>query len=1142
MERECLDDSEIHYSQSRSSEEKWIDPPNQISKEMSDSKVELTVQPYDIVSSDKDSCAQIRLWTHDRDSNRVLIRVEDYQPYIRLELPSFVDGRYVKWSIDALKVYAQWLKIVLEGHAPVKMVYSELERLYLYRERVKFPFFTCYFNSEEAVKHCTQLINKKPYSINQLGTIKARVWETTISTVHRLVTDLNIGYGQWLKIQAEEVPDIDRISSNPREYIASYKDIVGMKEQDTKGWITRPLCGAVDIECYSSNHRAMPNRLYVEDCVFMISYITQRLGDPSTKMKYLLVLGDCPPIPGAEIRKYNNELALIDGLSDLINETDPSLIVGYNTYKFDYPYLDARIKTCLRDWKKCGLLLDEQTYVNTKSWKSSAYGFMNISTLETEGRLSIDMFPIIKRDHKLDRYTLDFVSRHFLDRGKHDVSAAQMFQYYKEYMDCVSELRRNQVPQELWNDRQPQDPQVSSQIEHYPEWVASLPEITQPLFQGLPSDLPSEILNLLKRYAIVMAELYKIGDYNLEDSCLCIDLMEKLNTWIALIELSSIVAVTVMSIFTRGQQLRVQNQVYQYAYRDGFVIDERAGGKKFTGAHVVDPIPGKYKNILIFDFASLYPSIIRAFNICFTTLVPDDSPITDDKCHILAWEETDKKGVVTRHRYRFIKQEYFHGILPRMCEHLTNARSAVRKQMGPQNDLVTNIVLDQRQGGLKISNNSVFGALGVTDGRLPLPEGACCITAMGRFLSGTAADHVKEKHHGNIVYGDTDSIMVDMGIEDPHQCKIIGEALSEEISALFPRPLKMEFERALAVALFIKKKKYAGVKMATIEKNDNPRRGPLIVVHSVDLVEAHPNYKNPNYNLWKIVYTETIHDKSKNKTSYISIPQSVIVTLEQAYFSGTPLLAEDVKDDNGRVIETRLGAPDEKSMLKKGIVLARRDNCIWLKKVYIKVLQHILDDKPMTETMGLIDDEIIRMMSRSVPFLQMSVTREIGSNYKPGSTYFLSVFANELRRIGHPVQGGDRIDYVYVRCSDPVRNEKQGYKMKLHEHFWQNCYNEPLDCLHYVEKILGNPIDQIFYLGYKTQIDQIMARCAPQVRRRGKVYTYITDKYVKNNWTKLLKLKEDLVTTIKTQRPHFTSQSAYLLASHAIQPTLEVVG
>lgn len=1003
---------------------------------------DLCVQPYDWCGGDRDNSFSCRIWCHDKDSQRVLLRVEDYQPFCRLELPIYVEGVHIKWQLDSLRAYTEWLRKFLEHHAPTRIIYNDLEKLYLYNRRNRRPFLTCFFRSEAALLHCTAAINKKPYSISRLGLIRAKVWETGIHSVHRLVTDLKVGYGQWLKVKGQKVEEIDRISrGKTREYLVSHKDISPMPEDETFGYSTSPLAAGIDIECYSNNHKAMPNKLYIQDKVFMISYVTQILGDPTSKKKYLLVLGDSLPIEGAEIRKFDHEIALIDGLADLIQETDPSLLVGYNTYKFDYPYLDARVRLHLRDWKDCGLIVGQGTYVKTKTWKSSAYGFMTISTLEAEGRLSIDMFPIIKRDHKLDRYTLDFVSKHFLKRGKHDVSASQMFRAYRSYLD------------------------------------ASEPDSRQ----------------------TALEELRKIGDYNLEDSSLCIDLMEELKTWIALIETATVVAVPIMSIFTRGQQVRVQNQLYQYAYREGFVIDERpVEGGKFMGAYVVDPIPGRYRNVLIFDFASLYPNIIRAYNICYTTLVLDET-IPDSCCHVLEWQEEEVK-----HRYRFIKQEYFHGILPRMCETLITARKAVRKLIGPQNSGIINEVLNQRQNALKVSANSIFGSLGVREGRLPLAEGAASITAMGRILSGKAGNYVREKYNGVIVYGDTDSIMVDLQIQDPHECKRIGEVLSVEISNQFPSPLKLEFERALAVALFIKKKKYAGVMMSTIEKSSS------LKVKKIEEESFHPDYRNDDLRLWRFDITESVSGVLKERTEYIAAPRNIEMTPEQPYYSGIPLT-------NG--VGKRLGAPDQRRILKKGIVLARRDNCIWLKEIYLAVMLNILFDKPMEETMEIINSEILRMMSRSVPFLKMSVTREIGSNYKPNSSYPLKLFSDELRRISHPIQGGDRIDYIFVRSNDPIKNTKQGYKMRLHEHFWQNYELEPLDCLHYVEKILGNPIDQIFYLGYKDQIEKIKERSKPDVRRRGKIYTYLNEKYVASTWVKMLKVKEALTREIRTRIP-----------------------
>lgn len=1411
---------------------------------------EINLQPYEWVSNDRDGGFSIRIWSHNRktetaDSERVLLRVEDFEPFCRLELPSVVNGVSVTWNNDALKVYAQWLRNIMGNHQPTKIIYKEMNKIYWHNvekddplKKVKYPFLVCYFQTEEALRHCVKLINKQAYNIKQLGAIKSRIWETSVSIIHKFVTEVNVGYGQWYRVNVNTVPELDKISSNSLEYIASYKDIYSMAAEETQGWITNPLIAAFDLECYSANHRAFCNPNYATDVIFQCSYITQRLGDPKSRKQYLLQLGICEDIPGATVIRYEHEVQLIDGICDIIKETNPTLILGYNIFRFDYWYIDKRLKLYWRDLKACGLIKDQGSKIDTNEWESKAYGPMRLSILEAEGRLSIDMYTIIKRDpmNKFDRYTLDYVSNHFLGRGKHPVTPRQMFEYYKECCDATTS----------------KDDERMKQAAH---------------------------------------QMGVVGAYCLEDAVLCIDLFEKLNTWIMLIELATIVLVSVMHIFTKGQQIRVQNQVYQFAYPEDFVIDERPGSKDgFVGGAVDDPIVGKYKNLLIFDFASLYPSIIRAFNICFSTLVPPESTIPDDMCHVLAWTETDAKtGEIKSYRYRFIKQEYFHGILPRICDHLVNERGKTRKQIGPQNTAVQNIVLNQRQNGLKISANSIFGALGVREGYMPLPEGARSITAMGRQLKGMAADHVTKNHNGSaIVYGDsvsadtpilvrrngdidwvcirdlcqhmqlpdakvetniehlqyevwsdvgwtkikrlichkttkkmfrvlthtgcvdvtedhslllpngqevhpwqvkvgtqllhqnlpslpetsdltpeeawvwgffygdgscgsyecpsgdksswalnntnleylnyalhalskcesnydfkildtmassavyklvpkqkhgeftdftivnfvkkyralfynsdkhkivpqcvlyaskqvktafltgyyaadgaktegtvrcdnkgkigtaglyhlfsdigysvsinirsdkdqiyrlnstknaqrknsniikkivelppyndyvydletenhhfsagvgrivvhnTDSIMVDLKIKDPHQCIERGEALAEEFKSIFCHPLELTFERALAIGLFIKKKKYAGVPLLIIdlEKGGNIERVPF-----------DPEHDDPNLNLYEV----TFMCNNKMETKYIGIPHDIpivgakleigdrvdIITASK----NNPIAKYQFKESeiDGRRVIAGIpldigGKPNIKELMKKGIVLARRDNCIWVREAYLRVLLAILFDKPLRHTLDIVDDEIMKMMTHNdkISFEKMMVTREYKGNYKPNSTYPLKLFADVMRQQGTVLQAGERIDYVFVRCMEEWRNLKQGTKMRLPEHFWLNCYNEPIDRLHYVDKIFKKPIEQILYIGYKNEIDESAKKYAPTVKKRNKIYTYLSHDYI-NIWVKLIKAKEDLNTMIKTYRPHFNTQDPCFSYTFFDQQTitLEIVG
>ena len=1268
---------------------------------MLDEAFKINVQPYEWASSDRDGSFSIRIYNHTRkidtvDSERVLVRVEDYNPFCRIELPHIVQGKEIKWNVDALKVYSKWLRDILKTDQPIDngIIYKEMHKLYWHTvekdnitRKVKYPFLICKFATEAAMKHCVALINKQGYQIPQLGFIKSRVWETSISAIHRLVTDSNVGYGQWHEVAVNIVPDLDKISHNKLEYTASYKDMHPLPPEETQGWITNPLTAAFDLECYSANHRAMCNANYATDVIFQCSYIIQRLGDPKSRKNYLLVLGLCDDIPGSTVIRYDYEVDLIDGITDLIKETDPSLILGYNIFRFDLDYIDKRLKLYHRDLKPCGLIKDQESTIDSNSWKSSAYGMMTICSLVAEGRLTIDMYTIIKRDlaNKFDRYTLEYVSQHFLGRGKEAVTPKQMFEYYKECCDA----------------KMSGDPARAGQASR---------------------------------------KMGEVGAYCLMDAILCIDLLEHLNTWIMLIELATIVLVSVMHIFTRGQQLRVQNQVYQFAYREDFVIDERPGSKDgFAGGSVDDPIVGKYKNLLIFDFSSLYPSIIRAFNICFTTLIPPESNIPDEMCHVLAWTETDEKTKEVKvFRYRFIRQEFFYGILPRICTHLTLERTKTREQIGPNNTKIQNIVLNQRQLGLKVSNNSIFGALGVREGRMPLPEGARSITAMGRKLKEIAANYVRENHQGSaIVYGDsvaadtpilikrndqiewvciddlcfhvhdpnqktelniedygyevwsdvgwtkikrlichktnkkmyriktgsgcvdvtedhslllpngqevrpwqikvgqellhkdlpiidtkidwtfkddgsklsnamlyhlnsydnklneksdtieeiillppyndyvydletenhhfsagvgrivvhnTDSIMVDLHITDPHQCIEKGEKLAEEFKSIFPQPLELTFERALSIGFFIKKKKYAGVPLfiAKLRKGDWIERVPF-----------DPEYENPNITLYKV---NTTSKDGRTALGYVGIPVDVPIAgirleigdrldaLEipedspLAKFKATITRDEQVIEHEieGRKIIAGIpfeigGKPNLKDMLKKGIVLARRDNCVWVRDAYLKILLSILFDKPLEYTLNLVNEEIMAMMCRNnerIPFAKMIVTREIGSNYKAGSSYPLAVFANKMREQGTVIQGGERIDYVFVKCENPVDNLKQGLCMRLIEHFWNNCEREPLNRIHYIEKIFCNPIEQILYIGYKPQFDESMRLYTPEKKKRGKIYTYLNDKYI-GTWVKLIKEKEFIVSVIKQYKPHFQSQDPYFTQSF-FEPQLDI--
>ena len=98
----------------------------------------------------------------------------------------------------------------------------------------------------------------------------------------------------------------------------------------------------------------------------------------------------------------------------------------------------------------------------------------------------------------------------------------------------------------------------------------------------------------------------------------------------------------IFTLYTQGQQIKVFSQVYKYALENNFVVEkdgyETQDNERYVGAHVFPPVPGIYDRVMPFDFASLYPTTIIAYNIDYSTIVTDPS-IPDSICYIMKWED-----------------------------------------------------------------------------------------------------------------------------------------------------------------------------------------------------------------------------------------------------------------------------------------------------------------------------------------------------------------------------------------------------------------------------------------------------------------------------------------------------------------------
>ena len=253
---------------------------------------------------------------------------------------------------------------------------------------------------------------------------------------------------------------------------------------------------------------------------------------------------------------------------------------------------------------------------------------------------------------------------------------------------------------------------------------------------------------------------------------------------------------------------------------DQLAHDVEDGGRKaggatgrrkpaYAGGLVLEPKKGFYdKFILLMDFNSLYPSIIQEYNICFTT-VPRNKPGNNDKK-----DEDHIPDLPASHCEA--------GILPTEIRKLVERRREVKKLLKDTSlTAEQRMQFDIRQLGLKLTANSMYGCLGFSFSRFYAKPLAALVTSQGRDILLRTKELV-EHMNLEVVYGDTDSIMINSNSLDYNDVFKLGAKIKAEVNKLY-KLLELEVDGVFRYMLLLKKKKYAAV---TVEKS--PVTGELV--------------------------------------------------------------------------------------------------------------------------------------------------------------------------------------------------------------------------------------------------------------------------------------------------------------------------
>lgn len=292
-------------------------------------------------------------------------------------------------------------------------------------------------------------------------------------------------------------------------------------------------------------------------------------------------------------------------------------------------------------------------------------------------------------------------------------------------------------------------------------------------------------------------ELWKrLLEYSLSDAEATLELgLEFLPLFI---QICKIVGQTLFDVTRMTPGQLVEWLLVAEAQRRGELVPARPVGgeyeermeETYAGAYVMEPKRGMHENLVVFDFRSLYPSIIVTHNI-------DPSTINCKCC-----EPSESTRVPELDYHICAKRK---GFIPGVLKKLIETRAQLKRELKKmKRDTPEYTVLNAQQWALKVISNSFYGVLGYPRARWYSREAAESVTSFGRYYIRQSIQEA-ERFGLRVVYSDTDSL----------HCTLNGKSkkdairFMEELNRRLPGIIELELEGFYPRAVYVTKKRYA---------------------------------------------------------------------------------------------------------------------------------------------------------------------------------------------------------------------------------------------------------------------------------------------------------------------------------------------
>ncbi|ALJ85200.1 DNA polymerase catalytic subunit [Felid alphaherpesvirus 1] len=653
-------------------------------------------------------------------------------------------------------------------------------------------------------------------------------YEGNVDVISRFILD-NAGFITfgWYRLrpgangERVQLRSIDKyVTSSDVEINCTVDNLEALPNDDT--WPDyKLLCFDIECKAGTGTELAFPVATNQDDVVIQISCLIYSLATRKHELTLLFSLGSCDlpdscllgsterGEPTPIILEFDSEFEMLIAFLTFIKQYSPEFATGYNIVNFDWAYIIEKLKSVYN------IRLDGYGKFNRgglfKVWDMGRVNFQKRSKVKINGLVTLDMYTVATEKLRLSSYKLNAVAEEALGEYKIDLPYKEIPRYY-----ASGARQRGIIGEYCIQDSLLVGKLFFKYLPHLElSAIAKLANITltRAIFDGQQIRVYTCLLKLARDRNFILPDNRNrfCGDPNIPSEDI-----ENINT-----------CDSMEGDYTEEFDQQSSTVAECVAPTPSQATSRSVG---YQGAKVLDPISGFHIDpVVVLDFASLYPSIIQAHNLCFTTLTTERQSLETLRPGI-DFSEFDVGG----HKLYFVHSHVRESLLGVLLRDWLAMRKAIRARI-PDSTSDEAILLDKQQAAIKVVCNSVYGFTGVANGLLPCLQIAATVTTIGRDMLLNTKHYVESRwatregvesdfpeamtvtipdkpYNVQVIYGDTDSVFIKFRGFTYDGVTRLGDLMAKQISqALFRAPIKLECEKTFCKLLLITKKKYIGV-------------------------------------------------------------------------------------------------------------------------------------------------------------------------------------------------------------------------------------------------------------------------------------------------------------------------------------------